>query len=487
MKHRIKQLVSKVPILPLLKGMGGHRPVMYAAYQASRQHATPHICNAPFNNMYFNSLGDVSMCWLTFDRPDRYSASRGIRDIWFGKHFEEMRQRIRERNLKERCGTCLKYLEQGNFTNMLARAYDNEYALGEYPRVMELELSNTCNLECTMCTGLLSSSIRKNREGLPPLESPYGDRFVDELREFIPHLRELRFNGGEPFLIPIYYKIWDAVFELNPGIKMVIATNGTVLNNRVRSYLDRGNFHLNISIDALEPGNYRSIRVNGNPVRLMENFIYFRDYCRSNKRTLCVMINPMRSNWHEMPEFVNFCNHHGVHLWFNTIVRPYEQAIWTLGKKRIEHIYKELSRAHIDANPGIDKALYEYNVGTYRNLVHNQVRTWAEEASEEGIAVENASPATLESHQTRFRNGLRAYLISKDTSDGQDLRERERAILDRVVETVLLYGTEEHRKKELYDAINSAPMEAVVDFFESHTAEEAVGHAAGLLRGQGDG
>ena len=42
----------------------------------------------------------------------------------------------------------------------LAAAYDNEHPIGEWPTMLELELSNLCNLECVMCNGELSSKIR---------------------------------------------------------------------------------------------------------------------------------------------------------------------------------------------------------------------------------------------------------------------------------------------------------------------------------------
>ena len=84
-----------------------------------------------------------------------------------------------------------------------------------------------------MCIGELSSSIRKNRERLPALKNAYDDNFVQQLEEFIPHLKELRFNGGEPFLINEVFKIFEKVEKLNPKLKIVIATNGTVVNYKV--------------------------------------------------------------------------------------------------------------------------------------------------------------------------------------------------------------------------------------------------------------
>jgi hypothetical protein len=229
---------------------------------------------------------------------------------------------------------------------------------------------------------MLSSTIRKDREMLPPLKSPYGKKFMEELRSFIPHLKEARFNGGEPFLIKIYYDIWDMILEINPEIKVTIATNGTVLNNKVKNYLNRGNFHLNISMDGFSKNIYESTRLNGDFDKLIQNFQWFRDYCHQKKKTLCIMINPMRQNWWEMPDFVNWCNENSVHLWFNTIVRPENQAIWNLASVQLQKIYQQLSEAKINPNNNAPGTLYKYNVKTYQNLVHQQIKTWLEEAVE---------------------------------------------------------------------------------------------------------
>ena len=406
-------------------------PVLKEYYSSRSINRKTHICHAPFNNMYFNTEGHVANCWLTFYEPEIYDGTRSIQEIWNGEKFTKLRKQIMEGDLETSCKTCQNYLLNKNFTNVLAKAYDNNYPLTRYPSMMELELSNDCNLECTMCNGLLSSSIRKNREGLPPLRSPYGDRFVHELREFIPHLREMRFNGGEPFLIPIYFKIWDAVFELNPGLRMVIATNGSVLNARVKDYLSRGNFHINLSIDGFSKETYETVRVNANHDRLMQNFEYFQNYCKENDRTLCVMINPMRTNWHEMPDFVNFCNKYGVHLWFNTIVRPEEQAIWNLPVEQLRDIYQTLSRATIHPNTNTSRKVYNYNLSTYHNLVQHQIKDWladAERNSAIQIDDKTSTPAQ------RFWLKMEKYVKSKHSSDLDTklklLKEKIQAIKD---------------------------------------------------------
>jgi MoaA/NifB/PqqE/SkfB family radical SAM enzyme len=66
----------------------------------------------------------------------------------------------------------------------------------------------------------------------------------------------LRFNGGEPFLINWVFKIFEKVEKLNPKLKIVVATNGTVWNYKVKEWLAKLNIHINFSLDSLTPNIY---------------------------------------------------------------------------------------------------------------------------------------------------------------------------------------------------------------------------------------
>jgi MoaA/NifB/PqqE/SkfB family radical SAM enzyme len=376
-----------------------------------------------------------------------YTEDKTLMELWNDIKFRSLREHIKNNDLEYQCHTCHKHIKEGNHVNVLSKAYDNDYPLTDFPSIMEFELDNTCNLACTMCNGMLSSTIRRDRENLPPLKSPYGKKFLEELKEFIPHLKEARFNGGEPFLIKIYYEIWDMILEINPEIKITIATNGTVLNNKVKSYLDRGNFHLNISVDGFSKETYESTRINGNFTKLMQNIEWFRSYCHKHERTLCVMINPMRQNWWEMPDFVNWCNANSVHLWFNTIVRPEDQAIWNLSTNQLQEIYQKLSEAKINDNSRTSSSLYNYNVKTYHNLVQQQIKTWWEEASRR----ENLSHSPKMKHE-HFEKKLISLLDSSNRfySLIEEYNETSRKkILESMMKLDIEFVANEFNKKTL--------------------------------------
>jgi MoaA/NifB/PqqE/SkfB family radical SAM enzyme len=183
------------------------------------------ICNAPFNNIYFTAGGTASPCWKLPGFSDNWSKDRSIMDIWTGEHFQRYRDALNSNVFLNRCQDCKKDIDNNVWP--LAKAYEH-FPVRKYPSVMELELSNQCNLECTMCSGLLSSGIRKNRDKLPPLKQIYNDSFIEQLVEFVPHLVELRINGGEPFAQKIVLDVCNIVAEINPSFKVKIYNNGTV-------------------------------------------------------------------------------------------------------------------------------------------------------------------------------------------------------------------------------------------------------------------
>lgn len=442
-------------------------------YNASRERLnTRYICHAPFSNMYFNVHGDCAPCWLTFIDPDSYP-NKSVREIWFGEKYQTLRNNLLAYNLTDKCNVCLKNLNSGNYVSVLARAYDvNEPA--DYPSMLELELDNTCNLECVMCIGELSSSIRRNREKLPALHSPYDDAFVEQLEEFIPHLKELRFNGGEPFLIKIVYQIFEKVEKLNPGLKIVLATNGTILNNKVKQWLNKLNIHINFSLDSLTPAIYESIRVNAKFERVMEHFQYYREYCREKKRTLCIMVNPMRNNWHEMPEFIRFVNKHNVNIWFNTIHRPLEWSIWALPENELKQIYDTLSSATFSKE---DRAapLAAYNISIYKNLVQVQIKNWVQDAREREMRNEKPEGAALSNEDAKalLEKKIADYVYAKFNEGEEQKKYRLKLLMEKISAANTLLE-ERNGKIGFYLSLYQAPAELVYREFESRSINSLV-------------
>ncbi|MBK8659460.1 MAG: SPASM domain-containing protein [Bacteroidetes bacterium] len=182
-------------------------------------------CSAPFNNLYFGNRGAVMACCANKLHVLGTYPHQSIAEIWQGHRANELRQAMAQNIFDLGCTGCRLFLENSNRSGAPLTAYDNIHQSDpQWPARLEFELTNTCNLECIMCTGEYSSSIRERRERKPPLHDPYDRCFLLQLKDFIPHLIAVRFVGGEPFLIQKYFDIMDMIAEINPSIEIFIQT-----------------------------------------------------------------------------------------------------------------------------------------------------------------------------------------------------------------------------------------------------------------------
>ncbi len=319
-------------------------PKTIDAYNRSRNCANNRIvCHAPLTNLNFEQTGEARACCYNFKEVLGKWPQQSIREIWEGAQLQSLRKNIEQNNLGGGCTECGKMIDVGNYQGVRAKYYD-EFALGflsqkisgiknnltgsfTYPKVIEFELSNQCNLECVMCNGSFSSSIRKNREKLPPIISPYNGKFVDELEEFIPHLTDAKFLGGEPFMIDIYLDIWERIRKINPNIRIHITTNGTFLNNRIKDLLEGLRAGIVMSMDSVERETYMKIRVNSNYDKVIENLDYFLDYTKRKNTFISIAACPIIYNWKELPQLLKFCLGKNIALYFNAVFTPFELSL----------------------------------------------------------------------------------------------------------------------------------------------------------------
>lgn len=124
-----------------------------------------------------------------------------------------------------------------------------------YPRYLELNFSNRCQLKCSYCAPMASSSwLQETKKwGNWPLENhinvrqydndsfknegsiygeedtnPYIKIFWEWFPDAYPHLHTLRFTGGEPLLSPNVFKVLDYV-GANPKPELEFAVNSNMM------------------------------------------------------------------------------------------------------------------------------------------------------------------------------------------------------------------------------------------------------------------
>jgi MoaA/NifB/PqqE/SkfB family radical SAM enzyme len=332
------------------------------------------ICYAPFKSLYFGVDGIASACCLNQSHVLGKIPFHSITDIWNGEKIQELRTSLSNNDLSKGCFECKNRIESGNYDAVEAAKYDVFPWKNKYPIMLEFELSNQCNLQCIMCSSKFSSSIHRSESELPVRQNFYDDNFFRQLDEYIPHLVKAKFLGGEPFVIPVYYRIWDRILELNPKCIILVQTNATILNEKIKAYLNKGNFRIGISLESFRKDTYELIRKNADYEKVMENISYFADYAHRKKYPFWLAICPMQQNWKELPEIISRSNELKAHVFFNTVLNPYDCSLNSLPYADLKNVVEQLSSFKLPVRNIIEK----------KNKLHfecflSQLKTWLSE------------------------------------------------------------------------------------------------------------
>lgn len=336
------------------------------------------LCNAPFTSMKFNIDGIVSPCCCN-KYCDNYP-SHSINEIWDGNVFNSYRTAIKRNELPQSCAFCEIPLRNKEYHSVKIHQFDNLKASRFFKnkiRKLDLSLSNVCNLECIMCSGYYSSKIRQNREHLPPLENHYGQEFRNEIKALLPDMQEVVFLGGEPFLNPLHYDIWEDMIKINPKCKISIVTNGTILNDRIKSLLNRGNFFINLSFDAITKETYEAIRINAKFEETMANMKYFGDTLSRQGKRLNIPICPLKINRFEIPDLIRFCNENKYHININEVGGADDISMDYLSSDEL----KEIKEFYQNQKFNVKDRNSKDNVAEFKDLIL-QVDRWIEKRIE---------------------------------------------------------------------------------------------------------
>lgn len=336
------------------------------------------FCHAPFSTLLFTEYGEIIPCYYNKNIVfGRYPIDNPL-EIWFGKKMNELREHIKQNDLSYGCQDCYHYVSTKNYYSTGAWKYDYlPVNKNKYPVSLDFQISNVCNLACIMCNGEYSQTVRQLREKKEKYQNPYDEYFIEKITPFFPYLKEAAFTGGEVFLIKIYYDIWDAMAAINPDIRISITTNGTILNSRVKEYLEKLKFNVTISLDSVHKENFEQIRRFSNFDKFLKNFDFFQQYTKAKKTSFTVKTCPMRQNWHEIPDIIQFLNEKDVLFQFNNVVFPSYVALWNLPSTELNHIIKFIGKQKFETQTDTQKI----NMERINNFIL-QLKNWEHRAQE---------------------------------------------------------------------------------------------------------
>lgn len=303
-------------------------------------------CYAPFVSMYFDQFGFVRVCCQNFQHTLGNVAHHSLDEIWTGERARNLRSALRKYNFNLGCEYCRWQLDEGNYNNF-ARQFDRWPVSSEtefWPAQMEFSISNTCNLECVMCNGEWSSSIRTRREKLPPIRKVFDDRFFEDLRKYLPHLRWLKILGGEPFLANESYRIWDMLIEAGLQTPCHVTTNGTQYNAKVERILEALPVSFSVSMDGATKETVERVRKNANFETLHANFRRFHAYARERGTDIGLTYCLLPCNYHEFGDYLLFADEWDVDVSVNTVLHPPEHSLYAMNAEELRPIVDALDK-----------------------------------------------------------------------------------------------------------------------------------------------
>lgn len=289
------------------------------------------ICNAPFASMYFRPDGSVTPCCYNSKYIYGKYPENTVQEIWQGDSIKAFRELMINNDLSHGCLFCKIHITNNNIEAAGLQHFENLQLNKNKPVRFEFELSLQCNLKCIMC--FQPKDFKSNAK-------IYDTNFRKQILEFLPFLKGLEFYGGEPFIIEIYYQLWELVNKTNPECIIHVQTNGTIWNERIKNIIEHGKFDISVSLDSVDEHLYENIRVNAKLNQTLENVYHFNNYMKSNNDKLSIAVCPMRNNAYNIPDIIRFATNINANIYFHTVFIPPQLSLINYPKKELELILK---------------------------------------------------------------------------------------------------------------------------------------------------
>lgn len=305
-------------------------------------------CLAPAVAMHFGLQGHVHACCQNGAYSFGAVSERSLAEIWAGTRRRAMASALASGEYPHGCERCEVEHGLGLRAATPAVAFD-EFAdavrldpAPAWPRQLEFTLSNRCNLACVQCNGENSSTIRAQREGLPPLPAAYGQGFFDQLPPFLEHAEVVSFLGGEPFLAPEARRVLDLLLAGDNRPVVRVTTNATVWSDAIERSVRELRMHVAMSIDGATAETYEAIRVGARYDRVVAIRDQILAIAASTGSYVHLNYCLLRANWHEVGAFCAQADALDIDANVIAVHEPLEHSLFSLELDDLEPVVAAL-------------------------------------------------------------------------------------------------------------------------------------------------
>ena len=200
------------------------------------------FCLLPFTHFSTRTNGDITPCCRYMGKIGNIK-EQSLEEIWNGEYMRELRRQFLADQRPGGCWQCWELEDSGGISMRQSMLFNRDYQFERSEEqsfkvpVIELKMSNLCNLRCRTCKPDLSTTWLKDWEtvrgmyaaaGMNPstdrMEN-YGEEFFEALMRLAPTIDILEFAGGEPLMDPAHYRVLESLGEYAKNIEVKYSTN----------------------------------------------------------------------------------------------------------------------------------------------------------------------------------------------------------------------------------------------------------------------
>ncbi|MFT6733456.1 MAG: cyclic pyranopterin phosphate synthase [Polaribacter sp.] len=163
---------------------------------------------------------------------------------------------------------------------------------------LRLSITDVCNFSCDYCLpdGYHSTSKKSFLNG----------QEIDHLIEAFVELgtEKVRLTGGEPSLRKDFVTIISSIAKREKIAQIATTTNGYKLKESIKSWVDAGLTHLNISVDSLDPNLFHSLTGHNRLKEILSGIDYALSLPLKKIKLNAVLLKEINS--HQFKQFADY-------------------------------------------------------------------------------------------------------------------------------------------------------------------------------------
>jgi MoaA/NifB/PqqE/SkfB family radical SAM enzyme len=251
--------------------------------------------------------------------------SASLQELWNSEGARRIRELIAAGRHHEICSAQCSYWMSGLYGETALRIVDGspefvenqqinlaeirqrKSVLRSRPMLLKVLPTLRCNLRCSMC-------FQDNYDA-----NNLGEDTWKEIERLLPYTHEIAFQGGEAALDKDFRNFIDsAELRAHRHIKIGLITNGTVLDAKLLEGLRQVKLnYIVVSLNAATRETYARITGKDFFNRAVDNLRRLGELSRRHPQgcfTLYASFVVMRSNFHELPQFLRFSSDMGAEV-----------------------------------------------------------------------------------------------------------------------------------------------------------------------------